>query len=104
MDDSGFNDTLKTVVEDGVVVCLTAYENLNTDIYLLLQHLRCLVEDTRDNEEYDELNSALYAFYSSISASRKCLLEVGKPVKQLAKWIDARAPEDDDDDEEEDGD
>lgn len=99
MENPGYDDTLKTVVEDGVVVCLTAYEKLNTDIYLLLQHLRCLVEDTRAHEEYDDLNNALYSFYSSISASRKCLLEVGGPVKKLAKWIEDRMPEDDEDDE-----
>ena len=88
MDKSDFDDTLKIVVEDGLVVCLTAYEDIHTNLYLLLQHLRCLVEDTRDNPEYDSLNSALYSFYSSISASRKCLLEVDRPVKDIAKWLD----------------
>ncbi len=100
MERSDFDDTLKTVIEDGLVVCLTAYENLSADIYLLLQHLRCLVEDTRDNPQYDELNSALYAFYSSISASRKCLMEVDAPVRDIAKWIEEHGTEDGDDKEE----
>ena len=102
MENQDFNDTLKNVVEDGLVVCLTSYENISTNLYLLLQHLRCLVEDTRDLKEYDELNSALYSFYSSISAARKYLVEVDKPVRDIAKWIEEHNPEDDEDDEEDD--
>ena len=40
MENQDFNDTLKNVVEDGLVVCLTSYENISTNLYLLLQHLR----------------------------------------------------------------
>ena len=64
----------------------------------MLQHLRCLVEDTRDSGEYEQLNSALYSFYSAISASHKCLLEVDGPIKEIAQWLDFEDDLDDDED------
>ncbi len=85
---SNFDDTLRNVVNDGLLVCLNAYENIHTNLYLLLQHLRCLVEDTRDSGEYEQLNNALYSFYAAISASHKCLLEVDEPIKEIAEWLD----------------
>lgn len=96
MDKSNFDDTLRNVVNDGLVVCLHSYENIHANLYLLLQHLRCLVEDTRDSGEYEQLNDALYAFYSSISASHKCLLEVDGPIKDIAEWLEAEDEEDED--------
>lgn len=97
MDKSDFDDTLRTVVVDGLVVCLNSFENVHTNLYLLLQHLRCLVEDTKGNAEFDGLNDSLYAFYSAVSAAHSCLSEVDGPVREFAEWLDSESDDEDDD-------
>jgi hypothetical protein len=88
MEKPEFDKTLRAVVNDGLVVCLNAFENIHTNLYLLLQHLRCLVEDTKGNEEFDSLNDTLYGFYSAVSASHRCLSEVDDPIKEIAEWLE----------------
>lgn len=88
MENEDFNRTLRAVVNDGLVVCLNAFENIHTNLYLLLQHLRCLVEDTKGNEEFDGLNDTLYGFYSAVSASHRCLSEVDDSIKEIAEWLE----------------
>jgi hypothetical protein len=93
MEEPEFDRTLRAVVNDGLVVCLNAYENIHTNLYLLLQHLRCLVEDTKGNEEFDRLSDTLFGFYSAVSASHKCLSEVDDSIKEIAEWLEEEEEE-----------
>jgi len=88
VDNPDFDRTLRAVVNDGLVVCLNTYESIHTNLYLLLQHLRCLVEDTKGNEGFDSLNDTLYGFYSAVSASHRCLSEVDEAIKEIAEWLE----------------
>lgn len=88
MENEGFDRTLKDVVADGLVVCLNAYENIHTNQYLLLQHLRCLVEDTRENPAFEGLHDTLYSFYSGVSAAYRCMSEVDDSIKEIAEWLE----------------
>ncbi|MDQ7823472.1 MAG: hypothetical protein RDV48_11800 [Candidatus Eremiobacteraeota bacterium] len=88
MERPDFDKTLRAVVNDGLVVCLNAFENIHTNLYLLLQHLRCLVEDTKTSEDFDSLNDTLFSFYSAVSASHRCLSEVDESIKEIAEWLE----------------
>ncbi|RQW80070.1 MAG: hypothetical protein EHM79_20290 [Geobacter sp.] len=88
MENNEFNKTLRDVVADGLVVCLNAYEHIHTNQYLLLQHLRCLVEDTRDNPQFENLHEILYSFYSGVSAAYRCMSELDEAIKEIAEWLD----------------
>lgn len=89
MENQDFNRTLKDVVADGLVVCLNAYEQIHTNQYLLLQHLRCLVEDTRDNPQFENLHEILYSFYSGVSAAHRCMTEVDESIREIAEYLDS---------------
>lgn len=99
-------ETFKLVVKEGIAVCINSYRNIHTDLYLLVQHLSCMLETTRDVQELEEFNTILYNYYTSISAAYNLFKNASPLLKDITELqsIDFVDDEEDSDEDDEDDD